>query len=163
MVPQGGQELKLGTKASYYSPSCPLFLVQVLPWRVYDAILRSSILQFLTLFGLFLFAGLKNFSPLSPLSSLWRPLRGLLTPSSWLYDLLVASSLAVFCALMSRRPALAPSVRRSRASHLADLLEPGVLSALASVGLVGAVLTRCYLGLWGGPFNAMSAPCMVGS
>ena len=117
---------------------------------MYEGLGRGCLLQFVVLAA---FLAVANVSPLAPFSVL-------LSPSSWFYDLLVASSVVGVGHLFARHVSMTPHVRRSPLSDVAAAVtDPRLLLSLLGHAIAGGLLARSYLGLLGGPHNALVRKC----
>ncbi len=83
----------------------------------------------------------------------------LITPSSWLFDLIAILFVAGIGCLYSRQMSLYSWVPKNHVANLTKLLSPPVLISLASHFVAGGFLMRSYLGLLGGDFNSLTVLC----
>jgi len=152
------QNLNMASTGSDSSQTVALtFEKETLHWRVYAAVIRGSVLQFLAVLTL---SGLQSFAPWYPIHWLFLNLNVLFHPSSWFFDALIVACLVALASIYARSYQLASLPIKSLSSALRNLCRADVLLSLLVHAVAGGVLARCYLGLVGQrQYSTLTLPC----
>lgn len=128
-------------------------LSQIFWPRTVNSVFRAIWFQFLALWVL---VTLINLNIWSPWTYIFGEIGILLTPSSWIYDILTAASIGGLGFLYTRQITLHVDIPKNQISNLARFFHPEIMLSFVAHLCAGGFLMRSYLGLCGGKFNSLT-------